>query len=74
MADPDACQEFLTRLDQAPASNVALRKTMQTLAPWDLKKMISAPDPLHAEHVLSVFCCGVESLDNWLKQRAMKIS
>ena len=34
--------------------------------------MISGPVPLHAEHVLSVFCCGVESLDNWLKQRAMK--
>lgn len=38
MADPDAYQEFFTRLDQAPASNVALRKTMQTLAPWELKK------------------------------------
>ncbi|CRY56772.1 Predicted acetyltransferase [Yersinia intermedia] len=34
--------------------------------------MISAPEPLHAEHVLSSFCCGVESMDNWLKQRAMK--
>lgn len=34
--------------------------------------MISAPEPLHAEHLLSAFCCGVESMDNWLKQRAMK--
>jgi len=34
--------------------------------------MISAPEPLHAEHVLSSFCCGVESMDNCLKQRAMK--
>lgn len=34
--------------------------------------MISAPEPLHAEHVLSSFCCGVDSLDNWLKKRAMK--
>ncbi len=34
--------------------------------------MISAPEPLRAEHVLSSFCCGVESMDNWLKQRAMK--
>ncbi|PWC14870.1 GNAT family N-acetyltransferase [Brenneria roseae subsp. americana] len=34
--------------------------------------MISAPEPLHAEHVLSSFCCGVDSMDNWLKQRAMK--
>jgi hypothetical protein len=35
--------------------------------------MISAPDPLHAGHVLTSFCCGVDSMDNWLKQRAMKI-
>lgn len=34
--------------------------------------MISAPEPLRAEHMLSSFCCGVESMDNWLKQRAMK--
>ena len=34
--------------------------------------MISAPEPLHAGHVLSPFCCGVDSMDNWLKQRAMK--
>lgn len=38
MADPDAYQEFLTRLDQAPSPNAALRKTMQTLAPWEQKK------------------------------------
>ncbi|HAT2610110.1 TPA: GNAT family N-acetyltransferase [Kluyvera intermedia] len=34
--------------------------------------MISAPEPLHAGHVLTSFCCGVDSMDNWLKQRAMK--
>lgn len=34
--------------------------------------MISAPEPLHAEHLLSAFCCGVGPMDNWLKQRAMK--
>ncbi|GAA3898516.1 GNAT family N-acetyltransferase [Gibbsiella dentisursi] len=34
--------------------------------------MISPPEPLHAEHVLGPFCCGVDSMDNWLKQRAMK--
>ncbi|WP_159567279.1 GNAT family N-acetyltransferase [Budvicia diplopodorum] len=34
--------------------------------------MISAPDPLHAGHNLSSFCCGVDSMDNWLKQRAMR--
>ncbi|WOJ30432.1 GNAT family N-acetyltransferase [Citrobacter koseri] len=34
--------------------------------------MISAPEPLHARHVLSAFRCGVDSMDNWLKQRAMK--
>ncbi|EBX0920889.1 GNAT family N-acetyltransferase, partial [Salmonella enterica subsp. enterica serovar Hadar] len=34
--------------------------------------MISAPEPLHASHILASFCCGVDSMDNWLKQRAMK--
>jgi uncharacterized protein (DUF1778 family) len=38
MADPDAYQEFLVRLDQAPAPNAALRKTMQTPAPREQKK------------------------------------
>ncbi|WP_233961621.1 type II toxin -antitoxin system TacA 1-like antitoxin [Pectobacterium versatile] len=38
MADPDAYQEFLARLDQASAPNAALRKTMQTLAPWEQEK------------------------------------
>jgi GNAT superfamily N-acetyltransferase len=34
--------------------------------------MISAPEPLHAAHNLTSFCCGVDSMDNWLQQRAMK--
>lgn len=34
--------------------------------------MISAPEPLHARHDVNAFCCGVESMDNWLRQRAMK--
>ncbi|EMW9997636.1 GNAT family N-acetyltransferase [Salmonella enterica] len=34
--------------------------------------MISSPEPLHAGHILTPFCCGVDSMDNWLKQRAMK--
>lgn len=34
--------------------------------------MISAPQPLCAGHVRTAFCCGVESMDNWLKQRAIK--
>ncbi|GLW36151.1 CopG family transcriptional regulator [Pectobacterium carotovorum subsp. carotovorum] len=38
MTDPDAYQEFLTRLDQPPAPNAALCNTMQTLAPWEQKK------------------------------------
>ncbi|MGC8400638.1 DUF1778 domain-containing protein [Enterobacter mori] len=38
MADPEAYQEFLARLDQAPAPNAALRKTMQTPAPWEREK------------------------------------
>ncbi|MCA7001373.1 type II toxin-antitoxin system TacA family antitoxin [Dickeya solani] len=38
MADPEVYQEFITRLDQAPAPNAALRKTMQTPASWEQKK------------------------------------
>ncbi|PLR40675.1 GNAT family N-acetyltransferase [Chimaeribacter californicus] len=34
--------------------------------------MIAAPEPLHARHHLTAFCCGVESMDTWLKQRALK--
>jgi len=37
MADPAAYDEFLTRLDQAPTPNAALRHTMQTAAPWEKK-------------------------------------
>ncbi|ATO31495.1 hypothetical protein DDI_0327 [Dickeya dianthicola RNS04.9] len=38
MAEPDAYQAFLTRLEQPPSPNAALRKTMQTPAPWERKK------------------------------------
>ncbi|KHS72132.1 DUF1778 domain-containing protein [Pectobacterium brasiliense] len=38
MADPDAYQEFLARLDQVASPNAALRKTMQTPDPWEQKK------------------------------------
>lgn len=38
MACPDAYQEFLARLDEPPAPNAALCKTMQTPAPWEQKK------------------------------------
>jgi len=34
--------------------------------------MISAPEPIHAGHSLEAFCCGVDSMDSWLKQRALK--
>ncbi|MGT8855309.1 DUF1778 domain-containing protein, partial [Salmonella enterica subsp. enterica serovar Paratyphi A] len=29
---------FLVRLDQTPSPNAALRKTMQTPAPWEQEK------------------------------------
>jgi uncharacterized protein (DUF1778 family) len=32
---PEAYAEFLTRLDMPPNPNERLRKTIQTLAPWD---------------------------------------
>ncbi|MBN3122099.1 hypothetical protein [Pectobacterium brasiliense] len=37
MADPEAYLKFLARLDQVPSPNVALRKTMQMVAPWEQK-------------------------------------
>lgn len=47
MADPEAYQRFLTRLDQAPEPNAALRKTMQTPAPWDINRYM---DRVSDEH------------------------
>ncbi|MEQ9864311.1 DUF1778 domain-containing protein [Pectobacterium aroidearum] len=35
MTGSEAYQEFLARLDQPPAPNAALCKTMQTPAPWE---------------------------------------
>ncbi|MCL6327253.1 DUF1778 domain-containing protein [Pectobacterium polaris] len=37
IADPDAYQEFISRLDQTTAPNAALCRTMQTPAPWEQK-------------------------------------
>lgn len=69
--DSDDYQLFLNRLDQPPAPNAALRKTMQTPAPWE-QKNDSGPEPLMARHQFTSFCSGVETMDNWLKQRALK--
>jgi len=33
---------------------------------------LTAPEPLAAHHETTAFVCGVESLDHWLKQRALK--
>lgn len=33
---------------------------------------LSAPEPLAAHHDTDAFTCGVDSLDRWLKQRALK--
>ncbi len=35
IVNPKAYTEFLARLDMPPQPNKLLRKTMQTLAPWD---------------------------------------
>ena len=34
--------------------------------------MIQAPEPLMARHQFTSFCSGVETMDNWLKQRALR--
>jgi GNAT superfamily N-acetyltransferase len=34
--------------------------------------IISPPQPLAGHHDTTAFACGVESLDQWLKQRALK--
>lgn len=33
---------------------------------------LAAPEPIAAHHETAAFACGVETLDYWLKQRAMK--
>lgn len=33
---------------------------------------LAAPEPLAVHHDTTAFACGVESLDRWLKQRALK--
>jgi predicted N-acetyltransferase YhbS len=33
---------------------------------------LAAPEPLAAYHDTAAFACGVDSLDHWLKQRALK--
>jgi uncharacterized protein (DUF1778 family) len=35
---PEAHEAFLAQLDQAPAPNPALRKTLRMTAPWDEKR------------------------------------
>lgn len=34
--------------------------------------IIKAPEPLTSEHDLKLFECGIDSLDIWLKRRALK--
>ena len=34
--------------------------------------ILSTPEPLAAQHDTGAFNCGVESLDHWLRQRALK--
>ena len=34
--------------------------------------MLSAPEPLSAHHRIDAFDCGVPSLDDWLKRRALR--
>lgn len=33
---------------------------------------LTAPEPFAAHHETSAFACGIETLDHWLKQRALK--
>jgi GNAT superfamily N-acetyltransferase len=33
--------------------------------------MLAAPEPLRVEHLFASFDCGVPSLDDWLKRRAL---
>ncbi len=57
MADPDAYQA-LRPADQAPARQNVVSRTMQTPRAVGTE-MISAPEPLHAGHILTSFFCGV---------------
>ena len=33
---------------------------------------LTAPEPINADHDIESFSCGVESLDHWLKNKALK--
>lgn len=55
--DSDDYQLFLNRLDQPPAPNAALRKTMQTPAPWS-KKNDSGPRATHGKASIHLFLLG----------------
>lgn len=33
---------------------------------------LTAPEPINADHDIQSFACGVESLDHWLKKKALK--
>ena len=55
--DSDDYQLFLNRLDQPPAPNAALRKTMQTPAPWE-QKNDSGPRATHCKASIHLFLLG----------------
>lgn len=71
--DSDDYQLFLNRLDQPPRPMLHYAKPCKHPRRGS-KKMIQAPEPLMARHQFTSFCSGVETMDNWLKQRALKIS
>ena len=36
-----------------------------------MSRLLNAPQPLAADHILSEFECGQAALDTWLQRRAM---
>ncbi len=44
---------------------------MQTPAPWE-QKNDSGPRATHGKASIHLFLLGIETMDNWLKQRALK--
>ncbi len=63
MADPDAYQAFLVHGSGPCAKPPRCVKPCKLLRRGE-QKMISAPEPLHAGHILTSFFCGVDSMDN----------
>ena len=65
-------QRIFESSGSAPRAQCCITQNHANTRAVGAKKMIQAPEPLMARHQFTSFCSGVETMDNWLKQRALK--